>query len=553
MQINPLALLVFLVIYFIFLLFPTGLPNKAGFQNMREGLSLPILIGTIGGIALISSFIISLFFIKDPLFSQPNFVLVWTHNLIVALLGLIGFLIILLSFVIFSFFWVFLLLFGYEHFKRKYLETSDHLRKANKYPILGEIERILRECQKRAKLEIPTKFIILDRKERDRRGFSGCAITGKKHKEMAILVGEDFLSSFDKGILNEKEVRAMLSHEIAHILHKDHLLPLLGIELENNRLMPLLTWIPWVGCALFAIPVQRFAHISIIFYIIPIAIFLFFLRYLGLLVIARSMWDREYIADQEAMLRFRVPKEDLSSAIKKMALLESSKVNSSSLGFFHRKGKYIPKKGEKGVNNSSSLFPKVGAFLKKVFINQVSYHPPLKKRLEMLSFGVNAEKNEQKLSLIVKSAKEEIKDILWLVSINTVIAFGYVTISAFRNSIEIDFEENFIFSLFWLLATICPLGDVYEIRFLNPQAIRSRFLRNWLAILIGHEWRRIHLKVFIMVFITSCFVAVLELGSFGQTLLTFFLCATMTSISFVLLVYAFDRTKEFSKKRRNDE
>ncbi len=520
-----------------------------------EGLSLPAGIGMLAAIALISFFVFLFTFLKIvPIFDTVGFSSWWNRDPIGTLLGHIGGWILLFSLAIFSFFCLFFLAFGYQRFKGKYPETTENSPETKRHPVLTKVEQIFRGCQKRANLKVPTRFIVLGKKEKETQDFSGCAITGKGNKEIALLLGEDFLYSFDKGILNEKEVRAALCHETAHILQRDHLLPLLAMELNHSKLIPLFTWGIGLGLALFATAIQRLVDFSFVFYVLPIVMFFFFIRYICFLAIARGMQGREYMADQEALVRFGIPVSDLSSMIKKMALLQSSGINASlSLSIDQRAPESKESKDKERDHGVISSLGKGATLLKQVFTTQVAYHPPLRKRLAMLRLRTGVEKERQNSAYVIRSSKDILVDgILWPGTLNAIIASAYVMMKVSRSYIpDMSPYETAIFSIFWLNVGAWSVGEMHLVCCLDVQAVRSKFFRNWLALLMALEWRRIHLNNFIRVLITSGFVTVLGLGSWLRTLSVFFLFTTMSSISFALLACVFGLMKSSSPTRRD--
>jgi len=556
MQLNPIIVLAFLIFYLSFLLScPTYRRGNPGFPTFTEGLSLPTGIGGLAAIALICSFIFLFVFLKVvPAFDRTHFSSLWAQDPLAALLGHLGGWILLSSLFIFSFSSLFFLLFGYEEFKKRYLEKSLHSEETKTYPVLGKIKRIFTQCQKKVNLVVPTKFFVLGKNNKDPKDFSGCAITGKGRKEIALLLEEDFVNAFAKGVFKEKEVRAALCHEIAHILQGDHLLPLLAMKLNRGRLIPLLTWGIAAGVALFAMAIQRLVDVSFLLYVVPIVLFFFFIRYLCFVAIARGMQDREYMADRQALLHFGIAQADLSSMIKKMALLHSGGIGVSSSFFLYGRGPQSKRKEDNGEGRRASIVLQKGSLLlKQVLATQVASHPPLKRRLAMLRRGTRGEKEGEDSPYVVRNNKDILIDgILWPNTLNAIIVSGY-WITTILSSYAVDMTpyERAIYSLFWLNVGVNAVGEIHLVGSLDVQVMRDRFLRNWSTLLVGLEWRGIHLNNFMRVLTTSCFVGVLGLRNWLQTLLAFFLFATITSVSFALLAYLFNLMKRSLKGKRN--
>ncbi|MEO0126328.1 MAG: M48 family metalloprotease, partial [candidate division WOR-3 bacterium] len=121
-------------------------------------------------------------------------------------------------------------------------------------------------------------------------GFAGCGIIGKG-KNLTLLISEDFVELFQRGILSKREVEAVFLHELSHVLHKDHFIPLWLRSFVNSPNFTL------AGISFFLSLFFNFVRTGLSWSNVILAIFALFFVYLFraavIQIAAHAMRERE--------------------------------------------------------------------------------------------------------------------------------------------------------------------------------------------------------------------------------------------------------------------
>lgn len=165
-------------------------------------------------------------------------------------------------------------------------------------------------------------FVLNSEEEQSIPGFSGCGIVGGDNK-IGLLLSEKFIDSFRKGKVSEPELESIFLHEISHIIHKDHFLPLYVKQFVR---FPVLMWCS-VGFSLAFLfscirlllqgnPVGLTLWRNLLYPVILVFLGFFVMRIVILNILAHTMREREYLADARAYT-FDGTSENIIKAISK--------------------------------------------------------------------------------------------------------------------------------------------------------------------------------------------------------------------------------------------
>jgi heat shock protein HtpX len=206
------------------------------------------------------------------------------------------------------------------------------------YPKLNDVVKDLAD---RAKIKKPRVFIVP-------KDTPNAFATGRSQKTAVIAVTEGLLD-----LLDERELRGVLAHEIGHIKNKDTLIQTVAVILASA--IAYIAMIARFG-AIFG---SRDENSASLFHILALSIVAPLAATILQLSISRS---REYIADETGAKITKDPSA-LASALEK---LESN-----------------PRKLKKGNQATASMFI-INPFSSKNFMRLFSTHPPTHERIKRL-------------------------------------------------------------------------------------------------------------------------------------------------------------------------
>lgn len=191
---------------------------------------------------------------------------------------------------------------------------------------IEEMESLFYDVKQSANITYPVEFLLLDRDK----GFDvswGCQIIKGRNK-IFLIIDENLLECFESGKINRDEIKAIFSHEINHIYHKDYFLPLLAKYLIYTA-MPLPIVLTYSLAFLFSAIIKfdgiyvlwtKFLGPSLVFFLVTYCV-----RIVLLQIVGYTMRQREYLADAQACEGGVTP-EIMSGVLKKTQLLFMPKI-----------------------------------------------------------------------------------------------------------------------------------------------------------------------------------------------------------------------------------
>lgn len=187
--------------------------------------------------------------------------------------------------------------------------------------IIEEMKSLFYEIKEDANIEYPVKFLLL-RKSKAFDISSGCQII-KGFNEIVLIIDQNFLECFESAKINGDEIKAIFSHELTHIYHKDNFLPLLAKYLIYS-VVPLPIVLVY-SLAFLLSAIIKFDGVRVLWteFLLPSLILFsvtYFVWIMLLQIVAYSMREREFLADARAC-ESGISPEVMSGVLKKIKLL----------------------------------------------------------------------------------------------------------------------------------------------------------------------------------------------------------------------------------------
>lgn len=440
----------------------------------------------------------------------------WRHNKLAVFFYLFGNFFFHLNGLIIPLGISFYFLFGYKWFlhSHKYQEIFPWEAKSK---ALQDVKNIFLESLKVTNLEPSVKILLLGKSEEDLPGFSGCGVIGKG-KNVSLLLSQRLVDLFQEGMLTTDEIKAIFLHEISHIVHKDHFLPLWTKQFTQSRLFTLtyLSYVLAILCTLstfiardgmIAVRYVKWKSLGLSFATFSIGLLL--LRSIVWQFIAQAMREREYLADARAGYIYMTP-DIVTKAIEKVTFLFPVQGAFSSVFSFAGTGR-TPSLNSEVTEISSKIlhvFLKVKQVLFRFLTGKVNWHPFSLRRIEALKKNENLFKREEGSFISHKSV------ITTTVVINTIwfllfLLLGtfieedkgmkFLTNSALLSSLLIAVSLSilnflpmvFLDSKTFIEGLVGPVGSVFGAAHLPYLLITSKL------------WRRIHINNFFIALVPS--------------------------------------------------
>jgi len=418
---------------------------------------------------------------------------------------------------------VFHFLFSYKLFLARH-EYEEIQAKPLSDSALMELRALFSESARIAGVKKTVRFLILKSEVEGTGGFSGCGIVGKG-KELALLIGSDFVDAYRSGKLDEETVRNIFLHEISHIKNKDYFLPLWARQMVQTRaftfaivsfLLALLFMVATIAFTSRGISTLKSKLWVVIALPVVVPSALFAIKAVVLDFIGSIMREREYLADIRAAFFYSTP-EGIANAIKKTAV-------------------FLPKQGD-----FSAFLPFRGS------PGKISWHPSELERIEALGL--------RKSSALRKANPESP---LTMIALNLLYAviLGFLAL-AWRlpgSKLHLFVIMALLLSFMFVLGMV--IESVFPVRFLEKEVFQKGLagtepLKMFSRFFTSKVWAKIHLNNLITALTISSLTAVSSFvfprdvayihwhkASFFKALLFYYLFCTVLSVLLVAIYWS---------------
>jgi Zn-dependent protease with chaperone function len=440
----------------------------------------------------------------------------WTQNKLADFLYLVSNFFFHLNGLIIPLGILFYLLFGYKWFQHSHKYQEVFPREVES-KALQDLKDIFFECLKVTNLKLSVKIFLLNESAEDLAGFSGCGVIGKG-KNIAVLLSQKLVDLFREGRLSTEEIKAIFLHEISHIVHKDHFLPLWTKQFTQSRLFTFtyLSLILAILCALSA-SIARDGMIVVRYVKWKFLGISFATFSTGLLLLRSSIWqfiaqamrEREYLADARAGYIYMTP-DIITKAIEKVTFLFPVQGAFSSVFSFAGTGR-TPSLNSEVTEISSKIlhvFLKVKKVLFRFLTGKVNWHPSSLRRIKALKQNENLFKGEEGsfishrsviITVVVINAIWFLLFLLLGVFIEGDKGMEFLTNNALLSSLLIAVSLSilnflpmvFLDSKTFIEGLVGPVGSVFGAAHLPYLLITSKL------------WRRIHINNFFIALVPS--------------------------------------------------
>lgn len=368
------------------------------------------------------------------------------------------------------------------------------------------------ECAKTAGVKKTARILVMKKESGEMSGFSGCGIVGKR-KNLALLVGSDFVDAYRSGNLDRETVRNIFLHETSHIANRDYFLPLWARQMVRTRaftfaifsclltLFFMLLAIAFASRGMSVIKNNLWLFIGL-FTVVPSAFFAMRAAVLGL--IGSVMREREYLADIRAAFFYSTP-EGMANAIKKAALLLPKE------GDFSASLPFIEVEEVSGIE-PYGLFRKIRKGVRKIkqevfqgIAGKMNWHPSEAERIEALG-----------MSKSLKLRREKPVSPLTMTAINLlyagILVFLAIAWSSPRSSQSIITVMGLLYTFAFVLAMV--VENVFPMHFLDKKVFQEGLtgysaLHAFARFFGSKLWGKIHLNNFLTA-LTICSLTALS-------------------------------------------
>lgn len=489
----------------------------------------------------------------------------WGSNKLAAFLYLVSNFFFRLSGLIIPLGISFYFLFGYKWFLHwhKYQEIFPREVESK---ALQDVRNMFFECLKVTNLGSSVKIFLLSERTNDLAGFSGCGVIGKG-KNITLLLSQKLVNLFQKGRLTADEIRAVFLHEISHIVHKDHFLPLWTKQFTQSRLFAFtyLIYILAILCTLstfiardgmIAVRYVKWESLGLSFATFSIGLFL--LRSIVWQFIAQAMREREYLADARAGYIYMTP-DIMTRAVEKATFLFAVQKTFSSF-FSFVGGSMTPGSNSKTTEISSKILRillKVKQVLFRFLAGRVNWHPSSFNRVKALKRNENLFKGEKasfishrsvitttvvvnmiwlSLFLLLSVFVREDKGMKLLMN-NALLSSLLIVVSlSILNFLPMVFLDNKTF----IEGFVGPAGSIFRATYLPYLLVASKL------------WRRIHINNFFIALVPSLLINNVLFFKFTtrffELLFKNFLVCTVVSLFLSFFTYLSKSDRLLNKK-----
>jgi Zn-dependent protease with chaperone function len=355
---------------------------------------------------------------------------------------------------------------GYKKFMKR--QDYDEVFANSKDKTLRQLWEIFSECMNAAGVKAKVRLLVAKEKL-EYADISDCGVVGKG-KNAAMLLSAAFVNLFREEKLNKEDVKSIFLHELSHVLHSDHFMPLWALWFSQSKVFTY-TIVSFVAGVFFVflsaysggkvIIKGNLLNITRVFAVVAIA-FVIFKRVIWN-VINIIMREREFLADIRSARLYATDK--MVNALKKWGI-------------------FLPVRGS------------LPAFSFAGILRKVDQRPSLLDRIEALGQKKEPEPEKNK----IPSALQMASYCLYFVIILVVLFIPFIALPGTditRLIIIIGWASSF------LIVTALVIENVFALRFLDRQVFEQSLSRSFTSKL----WIKIHLNNFLIALIICSLIA----------------------------------------------
>lgn len=333
---------------------------------------------------------------------------------------------------------------------------------------LSQLWEIFSECMNAAGVKAEVRLLVAKQKL-EYAGISDCGVVGKG-KNAAMLLSGPFVNLFREEKLTQEDVKSIFLHELSHVLHNDHFMPLWALWFSQSKVFTY-TIVSFVAGILFVflsgylggkvIIKGNLLNIARVFAVVPIA-FVIFKRVIWN-VISIIMREREFLADVRSAHLYATDK--MVNALKKWGI-------------------FLPARGG------------LPAFSFAGILRKVDRHPSILDRIEALGQKKEPEPEKKKIPSALQMASYCMYFLIILVALFIpLIALPGTDVA--RLIIIVGWASSFLF------VTALVIENVFPLRFLDRQVFEQGLSSSFTSKL----WIKIHLNNFLIALIICSLIA----------------------------------------------
>lgn len=458
-----------------------------------------------------------------------NFYELWTESKAAGIFFLLHIACILVGGAIVPFTTVFYFYSGYKRFmeKHRYEEVSAH----SKDKTLSQLWQIFSECMNTAGVKATVKLVVVKEKPKYV-PILECGIVGKG-KNAAMLLSTHFVNLFREEKLTKEDIKAVFLHELGHIFHNDHFMPLWAMWFVRSKTFTY-TIISFIAGIFFLFLSAYLSGMLIIegnllkilapFLVVPTAFVIF--KAVIWNNIATIIREREFLADVRSSHLYATDR--MVNALKKWAV-------------------HLP------VLESLPAFSFAG------IRREVKWHPPILDRIEALGHRKEQELEKKRK---MPSALQMMRFPLYFALILLIffIALALLGIDDTWFIVVTGWCTSFFFVTTWVIENIFPLRFLDKQYFQNS-LIGSGLLQSLSRFFVSKLWTKIHLNNFLVIFSVCSLIALSSFAFpedvtyvhwhrtfFFEAVLFYFLYSTVLSILLVAVYWKEKKRKPFRRE-----
>lgn len=521
-----------LTLPFTFLLFALALSYIAPFLRERPSVTLALSKFRIllVFILMVSVPIVLAFVTLSQAGEHTSFSELWSESKAAGIFYFLSTVCFLLAGALVPFTSVFYFYSGYKKFMEKH--DYDEVFADSKDKTLSQLWEIFSECMNAAGVKATVKLVVPKEKLKYV-PILECGIVGKG-KNAAMLLSTHFVDLFREEKLTNEDVRAVFLHELGHVLHNDHFMPLWAMWFVRSKTFSY-TIIGFIAGIFFLFLSAYLSGMLIIkgnllkiltlFLVVPTAFVI--LKAVIWNNIATIIREREFLADVRSARLYAADK--MVNALKKWAI-------------------HLP------VRETLPAFSFAG------IRREVKWHPPILDRIEALGYRKEPELEKKRK---MPSALQMMRFPLYF----AVILLLFFIASSLPESDDTWFIVVTGWSTSFFFLTVWVIENVFPLRFLDKQYFQNGLIGSGLSqslsrFFIGKLWTKIHLNNFLVIFTVCSLIALSSLvfpqdvtymhwhrTFFFKAVLFYFLYSTVLSI---LLVAVYWKEKKRKPIRREE-
>jgi len=347
-----------------------------------------------------------------------------------------------------------------SYFRSGYRKLMQEHRSANvSEAVLKELQEIFSEALQTTQVEASIKMLVAN----DASLVSDCGIVGRG-RNAAMLLSPRFIDFYQNGSLAREDVKAIFLHELSHVLHKDHFMPLWALWFVRSKVFTY-TIVVFMAAIVFVFlsgyiaetfdMKENLMKLAWLFVGVPIVFVVF--RTIIYRLIARIMREREFLADAHSAYFYA--RDKMAAALRKSALLPAQE-SFAALSF--------------------------------TGLGKAEWHPSIMSRIEALGQKKEPEPRLAKMPSALQMLSYCAYFILFLASLFVI---GAVLPGMARYITPLGWVLSF------LAVTTLVIENIFPLRFLGRQSL--------VPFLVSRSWTKIHLNNFIIA-LTVCSLTALS-------------------------------------------